>query len=317
MPKRCLIIGGSGFIGRNLIEYLSNNNYLVKVIDRYTENINHLQFFFPTLEIVNLDVNDTNQLIDHLGEIENIIWLIHTSVPSTSMKNIETDLTTNLIPLIKFLTRIVRSRNIEKFIYLSSGGTIYGNPLKHKPIKENQTKEPISSYGLTKFVAEEYINFMLLESNIHHIILRPSNVYGVFQNLNIPQGIIGHALYAAINNHPLTLFSNRTFIRDFIFVTDIADSIMKCLNYNDSKSLSDTFNVGSKKGYSIDQVIQKIEEISNIKLKIIEKPARSFDCTYNILDNTLICSKLGWSPCIDLDQGLNKVWNWMNKEKQS
>lgn len=316
MRKKCLIIGGGGFIGRNLTEYLAKNEYHVKVVDKYTNNISYLQNIFPTLEIVNLDIGDTNKLIDHLGDFENIIWLIHTSVPSTSMENIESDLTSNLVPLIKFLTKIKGLSNIEKFIYLSSGGTIYGDPLIQIPIKENQTKSPISSYGLTKLVAEEYINFILAESTTQRFILRPSNIYGLFQNLNVPQGIIGHALKAAINNHPITLFNNRTYIRDFLFVTDIADAILKCLNYNESKIISNTFNVGSGKGYSIDQVIHKIYQVTNIQLRIKEQAARNFDCTYNVLESTNISSKLGWSPKIDLDEGLINVWNWMKKEQK-
>ena len=103
--RKCLIIGGSGFIGRNLIESLAHENYQIKVVDKFTENIKSLKSTFSNVEIVNLDVEDTECLISHIGDIENIIWLIHTSVPSTSMGNIESDLTSNLIPLIKFLQR--------------------------------------------------------------------------------------------------------------------------------------------------------------------------------------------------------------------
>lgn len=311
MIKDCLIIGGAGFIGRNITESLLKNNFSVKVIDRNAQNIFSLQSKFPSLEIIKMNTEDTNKLIYELGNIESVIWLTHTSVPSTSMNNIELDFVSNVIPLIKFLSEITKRENIKKFIYFSSGGTVYGNPLIQVPIKENQIKAPISNYGQTKLVAEEYINFILTNSAIQHFILRPSNVYGLSPNLNKSQGIIGHAFNAILKNQPIVLFGNNIVTRDFIFVSDVSNSVIKCLEYNGSHNISNVFNVSSNKGYTINQVLNMIQELSGKELKIIEKPARSFDCNYNVLDSSLISSELGWSPKISFEVGLLKVWDWM------
>ncbi|MBN1970515.1 MAG: NAD-dependent epimerase/dehydratase family protein [Candidatus Delongbacteria bacterium] len=311
MHKKCLIVGGGGFIGLNLFEYLSSKNFYIKIIDKYTNNIKNLHKHISHVDIINLDVKDTNKLLDHLGDIENIIWLIHTSVPSSSMDNIETDLISNLLPLIKFLTRIKTNSNIERFVYLSSGGTIYGNSLENKPFVETSPTNPISSYGLTKLVAEKYIDLILHESTIQRYILRPSNVYGLYQNLNKPQGIIGHAFKAAINNHPIVLYNNGIVTRDFLFVSDLVDAIHKCLIHNDNKNFSFTFNVGSQKGYTINEIIKAICGITSKEIITISKPDRGFDCNFNVLDSSKIFSDLNWSAHVGINDGLVKVWEWI------
>lgn len=314
MNKRCLIIGGGGFIGYNLTEYLLKDDFHIKVIDRYTDNLNNIESTFSKLTLIKGEVAETKFLLDHLKDFENIIWLVHTTVPSTSMDNIEEDLTENIFPLIRFLSAIKTNPGIEKFIYLSSGGTIYGNPVVKKPITEDQPKIPLSSYGLTKYIAEHYINFILSESTIQRIIFRPSNVYGLYQNLNKPQGIIGHSFKAAINNHPLVLYNLGVMTRDFLFVTDLTNAIHKSLTTDKLKDYSYIFNIGSGKGFLIKEIINKITEISKLEIKIIDKPLRTFDCDYNVLSISKLTDHLNWAPKVSLEEGLFKVWNWIKAQ---
>ncbi len=98
MDKKCLIIGGGGFIGYNLTEYLLKNDFLIKVIDKCIGNLKSLEADYSNLIVINGDIENTTFLIDHLEDYENIIWLVHTTVPSTSM-SIQLDLTENIIPL--------------------------------------------------------------------------------------------------------------------------------------------------------------------------------------------------------------------------
>jgi UDP-glucose 4-epimerase len=312
--KKCIVIGGGGFIGRNLIETLSIEGYKIKAVDKYTDKIKSLEFLYPNLEIINLSVEDTDSLVFHLGDIENIIWLVHTSVPSTSMSNLEIDLTSNLVPLLRFLQRLLNINTVEKFIYLSSGGTIYGEPLIKMPICESHDKSPISNYGLSKLFAENYINFILGRSDIQSFILRPSNIYGLYQNLNIPQGIIGHALIAAKEGKPIILFNNKMFVRDFLFVSDLVNAINKCLDYNSGveKPHSITFNVGFGRGYTIQELLDEIRIVVNIDFVINNSHARYFDCTYNVLNTNKIKTMLGWETNVNLNTGIKKVWDWLN-----
>jgi len=317
MKKKCLIIGGSGFIGKNIARTLNNKNQKIKIIDKYIDNLIGDNFFLKNFEIGQVDVNDTASLIRNLDNYENIIWLVHSTVPSNSMIDMSADLNANISPLVNFLSRIKDNPNIEKFIYFSSGGTVYGNPEFKNPINEDHSIEPISNYGLTKFVAEQYIRLILKNSNISSYILRPSNVYGPYQNLNKPQGIIGHAFKAAINEHPLFLYKNGEIIRDFVHVEDLANAVYKCINRANSSENMFIYNIGSGEPISMNELIQWINKITGKKISIINKPSRELDCEYNVLDCKEIKKDINWEAEVNIQEGLKSVWEWIQDEQKS
>lgn len=315
MRKKVLLIGGNGFIGKNLTFSLSGQNIRIRILDKYSEKVHFYDSMKDNIEFAQVDIYNTSSLLDNLGDYENIIWLVHTSVPSNSMVDLSDDLTTNIIPLINFLNKIKDNPNIEKFIYLSSGGTVYGDPPIYEPIKEDCTINPISSYGLTKYIAEKYIKLILQNSNISTFILRPSNVYGIYQNLNKPQGIIGHAFKAALNGHPLFLYNNGEIIRDFIHVSDLSNAIFKCLNSQPPVLTTTIFNIGSGTPISMNQIIKLINEITGININIINKPKREFDCNYNVLDCQKFKLSFEWDTNISLRDGLREVWDWIQVDQ--
>src|ERR1039457_4624356 len=103
MDKSCLIVGGDGFIGRNLTEFLLKEGYTIRIYDLIQSEPDQVQQKWKTkFEFVSGNINDTPKLLECLNEIENLIWLVHTSVPSTSMYDVELDLISNITPLIRF-----------------------------------------------------------------------------------------------------------------------------------------------------------------------------------------------------------------------
>ena len=171
MIKRCLVLGGNGFIGKNIIFELLNNGYFVVVFDIAQKNNKEAVIEHENLHYIEGDINNTTYLVEKIHNIDYVIWLIHTTVPATSMYNIEFDLLSNIPPLVRFVQQIKQISSIKKIIYLSSGGTVYGNPKEFIPIEESFEKNPISSYGLTKLVAEEYLTFLTKNSNISNKFL--------------------------------------------------------------------------------------------------------------------------------------------------
>jgi UDP-glucose 4-epimerase len=174
---------------------------------------------------------------------------------------------------------------------------------------------PISGYGLSKIISEKYIEFFSVNSEIQYYILRPSNVYGLYQNFSKPQGIIGFAFKSIINNTSLNIYDEGKVTRDFIYVSDLAEAINCCIDSEFKNSISTIYNVGSQKGYSIIEILNKIKKITQKELLIIAKPSRSFDCNYNVLNIEKIKAELNWQPKIELDEGLKYIWNWIKNEK--
>ena len=311
MKQKTVIIGGNGFIGSNLSSYLLKKNFKIRILDKFINTKNNFTENLSEIDFIECDISNTSELINNIGDFENIIWLVHTSVPSNSMLDLSDDLFSNLDPLIKFLSRIKDTPNIERFIFLSSGGTIYGDPKEFKPIVEDHSINPISNYGLTKYTQEKYIHLILKQSNIDTYILRPANVYGPNQNLNKPQGIIGHALKAAINDHPISLFNNGQIIRDFLFADDLSAAIHKCLIASIDSSSIESYNLGSEVGISIQEIIEIIRNITQKELNLILKPPRPFDCAYNVLDSSKFKAISNWEAKTTIDEGIMKVYKWI------
>lgn len=311
MKKTIGIIGGSGFIGKNLTDFFLKLNYDIVVVSRTYSDLGKL----AKITWIQADVSHTSKIIDGLKNCQTIIWLASSLVPSISNESLKDDYNLNVSPIIDFFENVNQLKELNKFIFLSSGGTIYGNTSENSPITEDHSKKPISSYGLTKIITENYIKFLTQKTGIQSFILRPSNVYGKYQNLSKPQGIIGFAFKAILQKTTLDLYDDGKVTRDFIFVTDLASAINKCINSELKPSTTSTYNIGSEIGYTIKEILNKIEIISQNSLAIIPKSSRNFDCNYNVLNIQKMKKNLDWEPKVSIDEGLENVWNWIKDHK--
>ena len=132
ITKSIVIIGGTGFIGINLANYFYINGYTVLIIGRSK---------IPTGKLVSnkikteyFDVIDTISLVKSITDFENIIWLVTNLIPNSSLVSIVDDFKINIKPLIAFLEKSTDFINLQNFIFMSSGGTIYGNSFNNRPV---------------------------------------------------------------------------------------------------------------------------------------------------------------------------------------
>lgn len=316
MKKKCLVVGGNGFIGKNLVEVLLDEGFEVVVFDISISNIKNLINKNEKVTYIEGDVSNIPYLVNASKGCQQVVWLIHTTVPATSMYDIEFDLQSNIPPLIKFVLQLIKLNKIKKFIYLSSGGTVYGEPDTILPINEDYKKDPISSYGLTKLVAEEYLSFLFKKSKIDAYILRPSNVYGKYQNLKKPQGLIGHVLKSVLLKESFNIYGDGSIIRDYIHVKDVSRAIKYCLTFAEKSNENPLIlNVGSGIQKSINDILIALVDIIGEPIKYNNLPERSFDCKFNVLDINKSKNTLSWKPIISLEEGLREVWEWIQSIK--
>jgi UDP-glucose 4-epimerase len=315
MVKSVALIGGGGFIGTNLANFFIEKGYNVLIIGRSLDEGTETDT--GKTYKANIDVNNTLKLVDALNGYDNVIWLVSDLVPSASMDRLVDDFNFNVSPLINFLGSIDKLNDLKRFVFMSSGGTIYGDSPNHILLNEDFHKNPISAYGLSKIISENYINFISKRSSFESIILRPSNVYGNHQNFKKPQGIVGYAFNALLNNKSIDLYDEGMVVRDFIHVLDLAEAVKCCIEKQHEGGRVETYNVGSQEGYTIRTILDLISEISSKNIKTISKPGRSFDCAYNVLDITKINTEFGWEPKIKLKEGLEQVWICAKSELQN
>ena len=221
MNKSIVLIGGSGFIGLNFANYFFSKNYRVRIICRNKFDMSRL--ISNNIEIHILDIKETNKLLDAISGFENIL------IPGIKIIN-ETDaFNDNVLPIINFFKNNNDTVYFKKFIYISSGGTIYGNNESNSPSNETSKTDPISLYGKIKLQSENYIKYYsnTVKSDIY--IIRPSNVYGIYQNFNKHQGIIGFLFKSVLENGTIDIYGDGNIIRDYINVADLTFAIFLCL----------------------------------------------------------------------------------------
>jgi UDP-glucose 4-epimerase len=306
--RLAVIFGGSGFTGSHLVQDLLNRGVPTRVFSRkpWRSEVATEE----EVEVVLGDIGSRADVQRGLAGVTDIVYLVQSTVPASSMDDLRYDVTSNVIPFISFLEQVRQSRTAKRLVYVSSGGTVYGNPREAVPFTEGHPTFPVSSYGLTKLMSEHYVRLILARSGVTSYILRPSNAYGERQDLTRHQGAVGIFLKALHDGLPITLYGGGTAVRDFVYIGDVVRAVSGCLDDRREHFVPVTYNVGSSTGLSLSALVTTIEELAGQRLTIHHEPARAFDCTYNVLDTSAIRRDLGWSARTPLRTGLEQTWKW-------
>ena len=304
MRQRCLILGGGGFIGSHLAQYLVNDGYNVRVFDVKNFGKKNLLSFIDKLEIVEGDFSNPVDVSLAIKDVDFIFHLISTTIPSNSVLNPSYDVESNVVPTINLLQQCVDVK-IKKIIYLSSGGTVYGIP-NQIPIPEDHSCNPINSYGITKRTIESYFKLYNKLWGLDACIFRLSNPYGERQNPKANQGVIPVFLKKAIENESIEVWGDGQVVRDYIYIGDVIRLLVQSIE-NPTPEI--VYNVGSGIGTSLNELLNIIREKFNPQININYLMGRNFDVPINVLDTALVKSRFNWKPTVDLVDGLDILYN--------
>ena len=307
--KKILLLGGAGFIGSNLTEFLVNANKKVIVFDRKKAHWKNLEHFTNKIKIIKGDFNDSKTLekIFSENQIEIVIHLVSSAVPSTPLNDvIESN---ELVFTMKLIDTMLKNK-INKIIYISSGGTTYG--MNGEAInKEDSPTKPITFYGWLKVTIENYIQTCGRIYNLNYLILRVSNPYGKNQNILGNLGLIAVTLGKILYNKPMEVWGDGKIIRDYIYIDDVCKATLMLIEKNKWNNI---YNIGSGEGSSINKVLQVIKKISGIKFKIEYKNGRKVDIPVNILDISKLKNDIPLFTLTSLEDGVKKYWKSLTKQ---
>lgn len=285
--KRVVITGASGFIGSFLAESISST-YEVLAICRKEAALPR-----KVRQVVCDVLKDPSSLERILKKGDIVVHLACSTFPAISEINPDKDIQENVNGGNKLL-KVCQEKEVGKFIFLSSGGTIYGNGLDQK--KETDPLLPQNTYGRMKVMLEEFIG----ASGLPCLILRPSNIYGrrrIAENQML--GAIDVFLHKILQNQPIKMWGNGENIRDYLYINDLVNFIILSLK----DDVCGTFNVGTGVGTSLNNIVEMIEMVTGRKAYIERLPIRDNEVRANVLDISK-ARNIGWKPKYNLEEGV-------------
>jgi UDP-glucose 4-epimerase len=304
--KRIAVLGGLGFIGSHLCRALVHRGDKVRVFSKLYGSRELVTDIESDLEIFEADIMQPREVLDVIGDSQILIDLVHTTRPGSSMRDPEYDVTTNVAAHVKWLRSLGQTK-LEKVVFISSGGTVYGPP-QSQPIDESHPTEPVSSYGITKLALEKYFSMYANLAGIGCTILRPSNVYGPGNRLNVGQGVIGVLADRALKGHTLEIWGTGESRRDYLYIDDLISAFTALIDYQGPHSV---FNVSSGTESSVLDIIEALRLVIGAMPDIVHLPSTDFDVALNVLSSARLTSATGWKPRVSLDEGIPRLVEWL------
>lgn len=298
----CLVLGGAGFIGSHLAEALLQAGHRVRIFDR--PHLDRLPGFLQRreFEVFTGDFLNPRSLSPALEGSEIVFHLVSTTLPKTSNDNPMYDVESNVMGTLRLL-ELCRQQRVRKMVFASSGGTVYGVP-RSVPIDESHPTDPTCSYGIHKLAIEKYLQLNHRLHGLDYCVVRPANLYGPRQRLDIAQGAVAVFLDRALRGQPIQVWGDGSVVRDYLYVGDAAEALVKAAAYQGEPKV---FNLGSGVGTSLKQLINEIEALLGRALAVEYAAARALDVPANVLDASLAARHLGWTARTPLAEGLRRT----------
>lgn len=292
--KKVLIIG-CGYLGSHLANFFNYHSWKVKIAGRHSAYVTNLT---SGIEFYEMNITDNDQLSSIIEQDDVVIYATGSINATNAFCDISEDINKYYQSFIRLLNDCSRMR-INKFVFLSSAGTVYGDVDSYSG--ENNSLNPINIYGLQKVFFENLIKIKHYESNqLPFLILRVSNPYGRFQDPKKNQGIIPILIKKAINKEDFIFWGNVDALRDFIFMDDFLTASYLSI----TTQIMETINIASGISTSIKQVIDIVEEETNSKINIVYKESQNKTVMNNLLDIDKLKKLTGYTPVTSLNEGI-------------
>lgn len=308
---RLLVTGGCGFIGINLIAYLSQRNAAELVIldnlsEGKEENLREFQ-----VEFVKGDILDKDLLNRTMRDIDAVVHLAADTRVIDSLENPEFNFQINVVGTYNLLAA-ARAHGIERFVMASTGGAIVGEVTP--PIREDMAPKPISPYGASKLCGEAYCSAFAGAYGMKTVCLRFSNVYG--PRSYHKGSVVAHFFKQVLEGNSLRVFGDGEQTRDFVFVDDISEGIADALA---TDRTGNAYQLGTGTETSVNELIRLIQRCVGpaTHISVTHEPARKGEVLRNYCDISLARKHLGYAPQVNLEEGLARTWEWFLADKAS
>ncbi|MCD6574417.1 NAD-dependent epimerase/dehydratase family protein [Candidatus Aerophobetes bacterium] len=311
---KVLVTGGAGFIGSHLVDRYIKEGWDVVIVDNLStgkrEQINPRAKFYQ-MSVLDRKIKDIFKkekfdLVNHHAAQINVRF---------SVEKPQIDVKENILGTLNLLDACQTS-GVKNFIFISSGGAIYGEP-KSLPVKETYPKAPLSPYGIDKLAIEFYLFFYKKFFEINYVCLRYANVYGPRQDPSGEAGVIAIFSQKMLKGEVPTIFGDGEQTRDYVFVEDVVEinilvsSMVENLNHREIISIDDlAYNVGTGIEESVNNLYSKLSTLTGFKKPPFHGQLKKGEVRKICLDPAKAERELVWKPTTSLEQGLKKTIEW-------
>jgi len=296
-----LVTGGAGFIGSHVVDAYINDNHNVVIVDDMSRG--RKEFINPRATFHQISISDPQ--LANIIQKESIKVISHHAAQisvSDSVKNPVKDAKSNIIGTLQLLQNAVEC-GVNKFIFASTGGAIYGEQ-DYFPAREDHPQKPTSPYGLSKLSVEGYLKFYKEQYGLKSIIFRYGNVFGPRQNPNGEAGVVAIFNNRLLKGQAPIINGDGEQTRDYIFVRDVVNANLLALKLNGS----DTFNVGTGQETSVNELTHLILKVAESNINIQTSKKNIFEQRRSCLDYKKLKGSLNWSPKVSLKEGLSETF---------
>lgn len=336
MKKKLLITGGAGFIGSNLADYFSGKNYQVTVFDNFgrfgtRENAQWLKTNHPEIKFIKGDIRKSKDLNRAVKNMDIIFHLAAQVAVTTSISDPQTDFDINALGTFNLLEAVRKIGSSPILIYTSTN-KVYGgmdnlaiveknNQYVYRDLKkgvdETRNLDFHSPYGCSKGAADQYVRDYERIYDIPTVVLRQSCIYGPRQFGIEDQGWVAWFIIALSLDKSITVYGDGKQVRDVLYISDLVSLFEIVINkintsrgkvYNVGGGINNTLAVWTKFG-------PMLEKLFTRKINVKFDDWRPGDQKVFVSDIKLAEKELGWKPKIGVDEGVKKLYAWVQQNK--
>ncbi len=305
---RALVTGGAGFIGSHVVDALIEAGHDVSVIDNLAtgrrENVNDRATFH---EIDLRDADATRQAVES-AQPEVVHHLAAQAGVRQSLVDPLYDAECNIIGSLN-LIQACRQTDVNRLIYASSGGAVYGEP-EELPVKESAPADPLSPYGVSKYAVECYLRAAQAVWGFQYVVLRYANVYGPRQDPLGEAGVISVFASAMLKGEPPHIFGDGEQTRDYVYVKDVVSANLAVMN---GPSLR-TYNVGTGIETSVCKLFEDLAALIGFAQEPVHDDPRPGEVRRTMVDASRLTEDTGWEPRYDLAAGFEETVEWFRRD---
>lgn len=303
---RVLVLGGSGFLGSHIVDRFLADKHEVCVYDLYPERFRRSP---KSIRFYTGDFGNVGALDELIATgFDAVIHCVSTTTPKSSNESPEFDIQSNVIGTLYLLDICVKHK-VGKLVFLSSGGTVYGDIGNIDAVDEFHSVRPMCSYGVSKLTIEHYLDVYKHLRGLDYVALRLSNPYGERQSPLRALGALTVFLHRTLKHQPVEVWGDGSVTRDFIYVGDVAQAVyLATIN-----AVSGIFNVGTGVGLSLHDILSHIRSVVRIEPSVTWLPARSFDVPRIVLNAQKLKTATAWNNVTPIECGVEITADWLRK----